>query len=168
MVFQWCQHCWTIAIECFWRTPPLISMVFQKFLKLWGQWSTMFAWFVIAMRGSEYQVRLAVASSTLLQKRIVKIENGNSNHKKVPCFLETTVNVIDCQVQWFLGTIEHFNGWPLEIFNRFWGDHHHWMFLGGLTIAINGFSMVFVYQGVTRQILTVAGGTLGTALLWYI
>ena len=70
----------------------------------------MFAWFVIAMRGSEYQVRLAVASSTLLQKRIVKIENGNSNHKKVPCFLETTVNVIDCQVQWFLGTIEHFNG----------------------------------------------------------
>ena len=42
------------------------------------------------------------------------------------------------------------------------------MFFGGLTIAINGFSMVFVYQGVTRQILTVAGGTFGTALLWYI
>ena len=32
---------------------------------------------------------------------------------------------------------------PLQIFNGFWGDHHHWMFLGGLTIAINGFTMVF-------------------------
>ena len=32
---------------------------------------------------------------------------------------------------------------PLEIFNGFGGDHHHWMFFGGLTIAINGFSMVF-------------------------
>ena len=32
---------------------------------------------------------------------------------------------------------------PLQIFNGFWGDHHHWMFLGSLTIAINGFTMVF-------------------------
>ena len=32
---------------------------------------------------------------------------------------------------------------PLEIFNGFGGDHHHWMVFGGLTIAINGFSMVF-------------------------
>ena len=32
---------------------------------------------------------------------------------------------------------------PLHIFNGFWGDHHHWMFFGGLTIATNGFSMVF-------------------------
>ena len=32
---------------------------------------------------------------------------------------------------------------PLQIFNGFWGDHHHWMIFGGLTIAINGFTMVF-------------------------
>jgi len=31
---------------------------------------------------------------------------------------------------------------PLEIFNGFWGNHHHWMFFCSLTIAINGFSMV--------------------------
>ena len=34
---------------------------------------------------------------------------------------------------------------PLQIFNGFWGDHHHWMFFGGLTIAINGFSMFFYF-----------------------
>ena len=34
---------------------------------------------------------------------------------------------------------------PLQIFNSFWGDHHHWMFFGGLTIATNGFSMVFLF-----------------------
>ena len=32
---------------------------------------------------------------------------------------------------------------PLQIFNGLWGDHHHWMFFGGLTIAINDFSMFF-------------------------
>ena len=32
---------------------------------------------------------------------------------------------------------------PLQILNGFWGDHHHWMFFGGLTIAINGFSIFF-------------------------
>ena len=32
---------------------------------------------------------------------------------------------------------------PLEIFNGFVGDHHHLMFFGGLTIAINGLPMVF-------------------------
>ena len=31
----------------------------------------------------------------------------------------------------------------LQIFNGFWGDHHHWMFFGCLTIAINGFTMAF-------------------------
>ena len=35
---------------------------------------------------------------------------------------------------------------PLQIFNGFWGDHHHWMFFGSLTIAINGFSMVFHFS----------------------
>ena len=34
---------------------------------------------------------------------------------------------------------------PLQIFNGFWGDHHHWMFFGGLTIAIDGFSMFFLF-----------------------
>ena len=34
---------------------------------------------------------------------------------------------------------------PLQISNGFWGDHHHWMFFGGLTIAINGFSMFFLF-----------------------
>ena len=34
---------------------------------------------------------------------------------------------------------------PLQTSNGFWGDHHHWMFFGGLTIAINGFSVVFVF-----------------------
>ena len=35
---------------------------------------------------------------------------------------------------------------PLQISNGFWGDHHHWMFFGCLTIAINGFSMVFDFS----------------------
>ena len=35
---------------------------------------------------------------------------------------------------------------PLQISNGFWGDHHHWMFFGGMTIAINGFSMVFLFS----------------------
>ena len=37
---------------------------------------------------------------------------------------------------------------PLQIFNGFWGDHHHWMFFGGLTIATNGFLMVFDFATV--------------------
>ena len=35
---------------------------------------------------------------------------------------------------------------PLQIFNGFWGDHHHWIFFVGLTIAINSFSMVFHFS----------------------
>ena len=35
---------------------------------------------------------------------------------------------------------------PLQIVNGFWGDHHHWMFFGGLTIATNDFSMVFDFS----------------------
>ena len=37
---------------------------------------------------------------------------------------------------------------PLQIFNGFWGDHHHWMFFGGLAIATNGFSMVFDFAAI--------------------
>ena len=48
------------------------------------------------------------------------------------------------QVQRFLGNHCKFVlNQPLQIFNGFWRDHHHWMFFGGLTIATNGFSMVF-------------------------
>ena len=36
-----------------------------------------------------------MASKTLLQKGIIKIENGNCDHKKVPFFLDNTVNFID-------------------------------------------------------------------------
>ena len=38
-------------------------------------------------------------------------------------------------------TIEHFNGFEetIENFNDFWWNHHHWMFVGALTIGINGF-----------------------------
>ena len=32
---------------------------------------------------------------------------------------------------------------PLNFFNGFGGEYHHWMFFGTLTIANNGFSMVF-------------------------
>ena len=42
-------------------------------------------------------------------------------------------------------TIENFNGFEetIEFFNGFGGQYHHLMFFGTLTIANNGFSMVF-------------------------
>ena len=47
---------------------------------------------------------------------------------------------------------------PLQISNGFWGDHHHCMFFGGLTIDINGFSMVFDWKkGIFKNTLAVYG-----------
>ena len=77
-----------------------------------------------------------LSSLTLPQKSIVKIENCNCDDRKVPF----TANFNDLRRPLTSSMIFRR---PLEIFNGFWEDHHHWMFFGGLTIAINGFSMVF-------------------------
>ena len=81
-----------------------------------------------------------------------RFENGNCDHKKDSFFLENTMDLIDLTFEETIGrfngfqeTIEHLNGFEVTIGNFQW-------FLRrpsplnvfcSLTIAINGFSMVF-------------------------
>ena len=122
MVFQWVWQSWTITIECFLGVQPLKPMVFRWFSKFWGQWSTMVYFTLCGLFLAPFGPFLTLFEPYL---------------KKTP-FL-ALVNEFCLGQNDLLYVLKR----PLQIFNGFWGDHHHWMFLGGLTIAINGFTMVF-------------------------
>ena len=92
----------------------------------------------------DWQVRLCYKRASS------RFENGNCDHKKDPFVLQNTVNLIHLRRPLTSSIVSRkplnvsmVLKRPLEIFNGFWGDHHHWMFFCSLTIAINGFSMVF-------------------------
>ena len=127
-------------------------MVFLWLLKFWWQWSTMVWRLTMVCNFSARQWILGTTGTgkwTLLQKSIIKIENG-CDHKKVSFFLETTVNFIDLRRQLTSSmvfrkalNVSMVLKRPLEIFNGFWGDYHHWMFFWQSGHCHHGFSMVF-------------------------
>ena len=105
--FQWFWNHWTITIECFLRVQPLVF----EFL---GQWSIMvlLVRFATAMHDNKYQRRLAVVKFPLLQKSIIKIENGNCDTKKYLSFLENIVNFNDLRRSLSSSLVIW---WPLKI-----------------------------------------------------
>ena len=114
-----------------------------------------FPWGIIAEIGMRLQWAAMNIKDTwqvrLCYKRASsRFENGNCDHKKDSFILENTVDFIDLRrlLAGLMVSRKPLNismvlKRTLEIFNGFWGDHHHWMFFGNLTIATNGFSMVF-------------------------
>ena len=75
---------------------------------------------------------------------------GNCNHQQCQFSIENIKNFNDFEetlinlmiLKWPL-KISMVLKRPLNFFNGFGGQYHHWMFFGTLTIANNGFSMVF-------------------------
>ena len=122
MVFQWFWQRWTITIECFWGGPTIetngFSMVFKILRAMVNNGLFYPLWSIFSPLWSIFNLIWTLFEKTPFLALVNEFCLGQ--------------NVL-------LYVLKR----PLQIFNGFWGDHHHWMFLGGLTIAINGFTMVF-------------------------
>ena len=122
MVFQWFWQRWTITIECFWGGPTIetngFSMVFKILRAMVNNGLFYPLWSIFSPLWSIFNLIWTLFEKTPFLALVNEFCLGQND---------------------LLYVLKR----PLQIFNGFWGDHHHWMFLGGLTIAINGFTMVF-------------------------
>ena len=122
MVFQWFWQSWTITIECFLGGPTIgtngFSMVFKILRAMVNNGLFYPLWSIFSPLWSIFNLIWTLFEKTPFLALVNEFCLGQND---------------------LLYVLKR----PLQIFNGFWGDHHHWMFLGGLTIAINGFTMVF-------------------------
>ena len=122
MVFQWFWQSWTITIECFFGGPTIgtngFSMVFKILRAMVNNGLFYPLWSIFSPLWSIFNLIWTLFEKTPFLALVNEFCLGQND---------------------LLYVLKR----PLQIFNGFWGDHHHWMFLGGLTIAINGFTMVF-------------------------
>ena len=113
---------WTITIECFWGGPTIetngFSMVFKILRAMVNNGLFYPLWSIFSPLWSIFNLIWTLFQKTPFLALVNEFYLGQND---------------------LLYVLKR----PLQIFNGFWGDHHHWMFLGGLTIAINGFTMVF-------------------------
>ena len=96
IVVKWFWNYWTITIEYILRVQPLFFEVFRAMVNhgfVGLQWfGCECVRFATAMHDNKYQGQLAVAKLPLLQKSIIKIENGNCDTNNYLFFLENIVN----------------------------------------------------------------------------
>ena len=109
MVFQWFWQRWTITIECFWGGPTIetngFSMVFKILRAMVNNGLFYPLWSIFSPLWSIFNLIWTLFEKTPFLALVNEFCLGQ--------------NVL-------LYVLKR----PLQIFNGFWGDHHHWMFFG--------------------------------------
>ena len=109
MVFQWFWQRWTITIECFWGGPTIetngFSMVFKILRAMVNNGLFYPLWSIFSPLWSIFNLIWTLFEKTPFLALVNEFCLGQND---------------------LLYVLKR----PLQIFNGFWGDHHHWMFFG--------------------------------------